>query len=73
VGFLERYFDHDHLAEKSNWTKMGQGIHFILQKIFDQSAPLCYEAASCSVALSAVALQPLRNVNKNIKKFPPKV
>jgi hypothetical protein len=24
VGFLERDFERDHLAEKSNWTKMGQ-------------------------------------------------
>jgi hypothetical protein len=24
VGFLERDFEHDHLAEKSYWTKMGQ-------------------------------------------------
>jgi hypothetical protein len=27
VGFLERYFESDHLAEKSYWTKMGQKIH----------------------------------------------
>jgi hypothetical protein len=27
VGFLERDFERDHLAEKSNRTKMGQKIH----------------------------------------------
>jgi hypothetical protein len=27
VGFLERNFERDHLAEKSNWTKMGKKIH----------------------------------------------
>jgi hypothetical protein len=27
VGFLERIFERDHLAEKSNRTKMGQKIH----------------------------------------------
>jgi hypothetical protein len=27
VVFLERDFEHDHLAEKSYWTKMGQKIH----------------------------------------------
>jgi hypothetical protein len=27
VGFLERNFERDHLAEKSNRTKMGQKIH----------------------------------------------
>jgi hypothetical protein len=58
VGFLERDFDHDHLAEKSNWTKMGQKIHFILQNLLDR--PHC---ATIQAALSAVALQPLRNVN----------
>jgi hypothetical protein len=26
-GFLERDFERDHLAEKSNRTKMGQKIH----------------------------------------------
>jgi hypothetical protein len=64
VGFLERDFDHDHLAEKSNWTKMGQKIHFILQNLFDRPHCATLQAATCSVALSAVALQPLRNVNK---------
>jgi hypothetical protein len=34
VGFLERDFESDHLAEKSNQTKMGQKIHCALgQKI----------------------------------------
>jgi hypothetical protein len=28
VGFLERDFERDHLAEKSNQTKMGQKIHW---------------------------------------------
>jgi hypothetical protein len=27
VGFLERDFERDHLAEKSNWTKIGKKIH----------------------------------------------
>jgi hypothetical protein len=27
VDFLERDFERDHLAEKSNWTKLGQKIH----------------------------------------------
>jgi hypothetical protein len=54
VGFLERDFDHDHLAEKSNWTKMGQKIHFILQNLLDR--PHC---ATIQAALSAVALQPM--------------
>jgi hypothetical protein len=27
VGFLERDFERNHLAEKSNRTKMGQKIH----------------------------------------------
>jgi hypothetical protein len=27
VGFLERDFERDHLAEKSNRTKMGPKIH----------------------------------------------
>jgi hypothetical protein len=27
VGFLERDFERDHLAEKNNRTKMGQKIH----------------------------------------------
>jgi hypothetical protein len=27
VGFLERDFERDHLAEKSKWTKNGQKIH----------------------------------------------
>jgi hypothetical protein len=27
VGFLKRDFERDHLAEKSNRTKMGQKIH----------------------------------------------
>jgi hypothetical protein len=27
VGFLERDFERDHLAEKRNRTKMGQKIH----------------------------------------------
>jgi hypothetical protein len=27
VGFLEHDFERDHLAEKSNRTKMGQKIH----------------------------------------------
>jgi hypothetical protein len=27
VGFIERDFERDHLAEKSNRTKMGQKIH----------------------------------------------
>jgi hypothetical protein len=27
VGFLERDFECDHLAEKSYWTKIGQKIH----------------------------------------------
>jgi hypothetical protein len=27
MGFLEREFERDHLAEKSKWTKMGQKIH----------------------------------------------
>jgi hypothetical protein len=30
VGFLERDFERDHLAEKSNWTKMGQKLHCAL-------------------------------------------
>jgi hypothetical protein len=30
VGFLERDFERDHLAEKNNWTKMGQKIHCAL-------------------------------------------
>jgi hypothetical protein len=30
VGFLERDFERDHLAEKSNRTKMGQKIHCAL-------------------------------------------
>jgi hypothetical protein len=29
VGFLERDFKRDHLAEKSNRTKMGQKIHCV--------------------------------------------
>jgi hypothetical protein len=29
VDFLERDFERDHLAEKSNWTKMGQKIHCV--------------------------------------------
>jgi hypothetical protein len=29
VDFLERDFEHDHLAEKSNQTKMGQKIHCV--------------------------------------------
>jgi hypothetical protein len=35
VGFLERDFERDHLAEKSNRTKMGQKIHcaFMEKKI----------------------------------------
>jgi hypothetical protein len=32
VGFLERDFERDHLAEKSNWTKMGQKIHCAVLK-----------------------------------------
>jgi hypothetical protein len=32
VGFLERDFERDHLAEKSYWTKMGQKIHCALGK-----------------------------------------
>jgi hypothetical protein len=32
VGFLERDFERDHLAEKSNRTKMGQKIHCVQQK-----------------------------------------
>jgi hypothetical protein len=27
VGFLERDFERDHLAEKSYWTKMGPKMH----------------------------------------------
>jgi hypothetical protein len=30
VDFLERDFERDHLAEKSNWTKMGQKMHCAL-------------------------------------------
>jgi hypothetical protein len=30
VGFLERDFERNHLAEKSNRTKMGQKIHCAL-------------------------------------------
>jgi hypothetical protein len=29
VGFLERDFERDHLAEKKNRTKMGQKIHCV--------------------------------------------
>jgi hypothetical protein len=28
LSFLERDIEHDHLAEKSYWTKMGQKIHY---------------------------------------------
>jgi hypothetical protein len=31
MGFLERDFERDHLAEKSYWTKMGQKIHCSLR------------------------------------------
>jgi hypothetical protein len=34
VGFLERDFERDHLAEKSNRTKMGQKIHCALVALF---------------------------------------
>jgi hypothetical protein len=34
VGFLERHFERDHLAEKSNRTKMGQKIHCAAELIF---------------------------------------
>jgi hypothetical protein len=34
VGFLERDFERDHLAEKSNRTKMGQKIHCAWIQIF---------------------------------------
>jgi hypothetical protein len=33
VGFLERDFERDHLAEKSNRTKMGQKIHCALIRL----------------------------------------
>jgi hypothetical protein len=33
VGFLERDFERNHLAEKSNRTKMGQKIHCALAEI----------------------------------------
>jgi hypothetical protein len=32
VGFLERDFERDHLAEKNNRTKMGQKIHCAMGK-----------------------------------------
>jgi hypothetical protein len=32
VGFLERDFERDHLAEKSKWTQMGQKIHCALER-----------------------------------------
>jgi hypothetical protein len=34
VGFLERDFERDHLAEKSNRTKMGQKIHCAWGRFF---------------------------------------
>jgi hypothetical protein len=34
VGFLERHFERDHLAEKSNRTKMGQKIHCALGQYY---------------------------------------
>jgi hypothetical protein len=33
VGLFERDFECDHLAEKSNWTKMGQKIHCAMVKL----------------------------------------
>jgi hypothetical protein len=33
VGFLKRDFERDHLAEKSNRTKMGQKIHCAMVKL----------------------------------------
>jgi hypothetical protein len=37
VGFLERDFECDYLAEKSNWTKMGQKIHCAVLKKADKN------------------------------------
>jgi hypothetical protein len=34
VGFLERDFECDHLAEKSNRTKMGKKIHCASELFF---------------------------------------
>jgi hypothetical protein len=33
VGFVERDFERDHLAEKISWTKMGQKIHCVTDEI----------------------------------------
>jgi hypothetical protein len=38
VGFLERDFERDHLAEKSNRTKMGQKIDCALLSFVDSAA-----------------------------------
>jgi hypothetical protein len=53
-------------ATKQKWAKK----YTLFYKIYLTNRPHCatLQAASCSVALSAVALQPLRNVNKKFKK-----
>jgi hypothetical protein len=40
VGFLERDFERDHLAEKSNRTKMGPKIHCAFLSFFDSDKQL---------------------------------
>jgi hypothetical protein len=47
VGFLERDFERDHLAEKINRTKMGQKIHCAVAGSQTVCMPASRHAARC--------------------------
>jgi hypothetical protein len=66
ILIFDRFWDEDLGAVPYNQKRS------LFYKIYLTDRPHCatLQAASCSVALSAVALQPLRNVNKKIKKCP---
>jgi hypothetical protein len=45
VVFLERDFERDHLAEKSNRTKMGHKIHCAMVRFYEVANILFFEVA----------------------------
>jgi hypothetical protein len=53
VGLLERDFERDHLAEKSNRTKMGQKIHCALGR----DAQIAILQGQVSIYLLSLALK----------------
>jgi hypothetical protein len=53
VDFLESDFERDHLAEKSNRTKMGQKIHCAMGKYIIYFVPPYSASSFCQSSISS--------------------